>query len=201
MAEILRVVTEWRGFSGAPGFTNFFFARDGGTGTYTATDATAAVARTRSFWTTVNTRLPAGVTVTVSPTVDVLFDSNGQLQDSLTDPTITQPVQGTAAGAVAGPAGAVVTWKTATIRNGRRIRGRTFLVPLATSSYEVDGTLIAAAVSDFQTAATNLMASNTGPQLLIWGRPTKLLPDSGVSGRVTGFSVPDKVAVLTSRRD
>lgn len=201
MAEILRVVSEWTGFSGAPGFTNFFFSRDGGTGTYTAADATAVVAKTRAFWTTVNTRLPSAVTVTVSPTVDILLDSNGQLQDSLTDPTATQPVTGTATGAVAGPAGAVVTWKTSTIRNGRRIRGRTFLVPLAVTSYEANGSLIAAAVADFTTAATNLSASSANPNLLIWGRPTAALPESGISGRVTGFSVPDKVAVLTSRRD
>jgi hypothetical protein len=113
-----------------------------------------------------------------------------------TPPTV---VNGGGSGAYSAPSGAVLHWLTGTVRNGRRLRGRTFIVPLANSNYEANGTLAAGTITAIQNAGLALMDEAT-TRLVVYGRPAPNAAD-GVAALVTGARVPDMAAVLRSRRD
>lgn len=197
----MRVQTRWDGFNGAPGFTVMHF-RDFDTDTApTIAQATAALDRVRLFFETVKSQIPSACRVTVQPVVDVIEHTDGSLVDSLNVTSSPAAITGTSAGTVAGPAGAVFNWRTNTIRNGRRVRGRTFLVPLGATAYEANGTLSAAALTSFNTAATALVDSTGTPDLFVYGRPSAPQATDGVIAVVSSYTIPDMVAVLRSRRD
>lgn len=191
---ILKTTTVWTGFTGSPGYTNFYFA-----GAADADDATAAVNKTMAFWVAVAQALPSALTLRCNPDVEVIDETTGKMQDVVT--VGTNHVQaGGLAGSFAGGAGACFAWQTAGIVDGRRVRGRTFLVPLSGSMYQTDGTLTDIALTRLGDGGT-VMANPTGAQLVVWSRPR---PDEGIAGSahdVLSFRVRDKVAVLRSRRD
>lgn len=141
--------------------------------------------------------LPTGVTISVAGTGDVYDDATGTLTGSWSA-SGAGSFSGEAAFNPAAGVGACVTWNTGLIVNGRRLRGRTFLVPLATVAYDADGTLTTTTLTALQSFATALLAS--GP-LGIWHRPTTPTSSDGSASGVTSFRLRDKVAILTSRRD
>lgn len=201
MAEILRVTTRWDGFLGAPGFTNLFF-RDFDTDTNPdAAQVSSAINKVAGFFGSIAPLLPAAARLQVQRNVDVLESTTGTLVNSIGFTGTLNAIAGTATGAIAGPAGAVVNWATGNVRNGRRIRGRTFLVPLAVTSYETDGTLTATAINTIQDAATTLVGRTGNPDFGVWARPTQPLMNDGIWVAASGATVPDTVAVLRSRRD
>lgn len=201
MALMLRVVTRWDGFAGAPGFTNLHF-RDFDTDTDPdLAQATAAINKVATFFGAMTELLPAAARLQIQREVDVLESTTGELLMTLNYTGTLNAIAGTAAASVAGPAGAVVNWRTGNVRNGRRIRGRTFLVPLAVSAYEVNGTLLASAQNTIQSAATALIDNTGNPDLGVWARPSGPTATDGIWVLATGASVPDMVAVLRSRRD
>lgn len=140
---------------------------------------------------------PSGVSVTFPGTGDTIEDTTGALVGTWSTGASVTTTGGGVATAAAG-VGAVVTWNTGGIVNGRRLRGRTFLVPLCTAAYANDGTLSDTSYSALQTFAAALMA--TGP-LAVWHRPTTAGGSDGNSYGVTAYRARDKVAMLKSRRD
>jgi hypothetical protein len=201
MPGIARVVTRWTGFNGAPGFTNLFFRDfEGGDGQPNQASIEGAQARVQTFWNAVNDYLPNDVTLTIDSVVDILDSTNGQLINSLNAPS-SPVITGLDASSYAAASGAVISWRTATIRNGRRIRGRTFLVPMGSGAFGVNGGIQPSIVTALQNAANALLASSGTPDLHIWARPTGPGATDGVLGLVTGASVPTVGAVLRSRRD
>lgn len=204
MPALLRVRSRWSGFSGAPGYTVMHF-RDFGTGDTggsdpNAADAAAAVARVRTFMGSVSAICPPVVQIQVEGDVDLINSDNGQLIESY---SVTPPssVTGAATGGYSAASGAVVNWRTSVIRNGRRIRGRSFLVPLASSQYGNDGLLIPTALTRLRDAADALRITTSSPDLCVFARPTTAGGTDGTLAVVTGSSVPSMVAVLRSRRD
>lgn len=143
--------------------------------------------------------LPSSVSIDVLSQVEVLDDISGQLVDYSDDPEELDPVSGGSSGNFSGPSGAVVNWRTSTIVDGRRLRGRTFLVPLNNSAYEPDGTLSNAALVRLNNAASVLSGAGFGSGFGILSRPS----GGGAIrfGEVTGHNIPDMAAVLRSRRD
>ncbi len=103
-----------------------------------------------------------------------------------------------------------VHWITQDYRNGRRVRGRTFMVPLAAVAFDGTGTLNNSMISTLSTAATTLL-TREDLQLSIFRRPvmaekTATAPDplvaiDGSQHRVTAARISDKGAYLTSRRE
>lgn len=211
MASILRVKLRWSGFIGGPGYSVLHFRDFGGTEP-TLADAQAAVDKVDDFGQALQALIPYQTALNVLPEAEVLEDTTGELQTVLT----TTPAAGwgstvSLGQTFAGPVGAVVNWKTDAVRNGRRIRGRTFLVPLTNGVYEGNGTLGGTVITTIQTAASALRDSTGLADLCIYARPTPILdvegnptgeynPD-GMTGLVTSSSVPDMAAVLRSRRD
>lgn len=191
---ITRVTAVWSGFSGAPGYTNFFFDSFG-----TGDEVDLEVARVEAFFTPLAAELPNDLTVTVQGEAAFVDETTGELLDYAQATGGNQQVEGTASGGYAAPVGAAVTWNTETVARGRRLRGRTFIVPMRSSAYEDDGTLTLSALANLNNAAAALIGDGSGPTAVIWSRPRA--GAGGSIGPITSARVADKVAVLRSRRD
>lgn len=200
MAPIVRVKLKWSGFSGAPGYSNFFY-RDDASGSPSQTTADDAVAKVLAFGGAVRSHLPAEVSLQIQNDVEVIEETNGQLEDVLS--VASSPVlPGEMASApYSAASGGVVTWRTGGVLRGRRVRGRTFLVPLASAAYQNDGTIASAVLTSLNTNFGGFISDTNSAALGVYCRPTSKGATDGAWFKVTGFTVPDKVAVLRSRRD
>lgn len=200
MTSLLKVTTRWSGFTGSPGYSNFYF-RDFTSGEPTDVDADAAADRLDTFWVAVKGLFPAAVNVTVQSEVQVIEDTTGELKNVLSAGSRASIAGSAAANGYSAASGVVINWRTGGVRNGRRVRGRTFLVPCATVAYDLDGSLQNSTITTLNTAANALIAGTGTPDLHVWSRPSAPGAADGVSYVVTSQNTPDKVAVLRSRRD
>lgn len=191
---IYRVTAEWSGFPGAPGYSNFHFSEFTG-----GIDAEQVRGRVEAFFEPLKTVLASAVTITIPPTVEILDEDTGMLTGWMDGgEEIRINTTGTA-GDYAGPSGAVINWITGTVRNGRRVRGRTFLVPIRSGAYDSDGTLTSDALTSIREAGDEFVTQDFNSGFGVWSRPSN--GSGGIFAPVTGYRVPDMVAVLRSRRD
>lgn len=186
MANVQRVVVDWTGFTGAPGYTVHYRG-----------EADVTTSHLATFYESVKAMFPPVVNVRVRNQGDLLDASTGALVGSWSTAANAATI-GTGASSYAGGAGAVVRWMTNGISNGRRIRGRTFLVPCATGVFESNGTLSPTALTTINNAAVALLTAEAG-NLVVWHRPRN--HSGGSSNPVTASDVPDRSALLRSRRD
>jgi hypothetical protein len=191
---ILRVRSNWTGFNGGPGYTShhFLIADEG--------DFSAGAASTRvfNFWNAIKTWLPTSVRIQVEAQGEI-YDANTGRLDDYVDLTQQVAVSGGSDASYAGGVGAVCHWLTTSVVNGRRVRGRTFVVPLTTASYDNTGTLQTNTIGAINTAATALIGTNAVPPLIVWKKNP--LGTIQATAPVTGHRVPDKAAQLRTRRD
>lgn len=193
--SLYRVKARWSGFNGAPGYSIFhFFHPDEGAGG-TAEDAVASVRTLVNSWAS---WIPPVVTINVEGQVEVIATETGQLQD-VEDVTTPAPVVGGGTGNYSAASGACLNWLTSGVRNGRRVRGRTFVVPLTVGAYDMTGTLATATLTGLQAGATAFADSLNGP--VVYARPSAPGAADGVAFDIGASRVNDKVAVLRSRRD
>lgn len=184
----------WNGFTGSPGYTRMKFL-----GELTQADANTAAANMRTFLAAaLATFAPAGSSITCDSTVQ-LYDGSGLQTGELALTSIPSAIAPTGAGTYAGGAGAVVNWLTSAFHLGRKVRGRTFLVPLTGTAFQADGTLATAYQSTLQTAANNFAISSPTPAVFsqkhVGGSTQSMI------AVITGATVPDRTAILRSRRD
>jgi len=192
---IFRIQARWSGFTGAPGYSAFHFdAATAGAGP-TAQQCADAVRTLLVSW---GTYLPGGVSIVVESEVQRLEETTGDLIgfESITPGTA---VTGSGSGSYSAASGGVIIWNTAGVRRGRRIQGRTFMVPLGGAALSSSGQLSSAAQTALQTGATTFADSITGP--VVWARPSSSGASDGQTASITAARVPTKVAVLRSRRD
>lgn len=201
MVAIVR--TEWDGTSGGPGLTQLAFL---GNGEFTAANAQAAVNAVRKFWDSLKTYLPDELRLNVMPTVDIYNEANAELTGSVVAPVVPLQVAGTSASGYAGGAGFKLNWNTGIIRNGRRVRGATFVVPASLTCFNSTGTIINTTVNAVNIAANTLMADVTagGTALLVWSRPLVkddvIIRGGATAGVISGTCGP-KSAIMRGRRD
>jgi len=194
---MLRVTTVWSGFIGAPGYTNHYFEE----ATIAEPGAYDACGHVRAFFTAVAPLMPSTVHLDVNHAVAQINEATGAQTGEIADIAPGATIIGGDGNNYSAPAGAAVNWSTATFVAGKRIRGRTFLVPLGRGAYDADGSLAPAALTTLRNAANGL-ATPLVPligRLIVWHRPKVGAP--GSYGVVTTYSVKDKSAVLRSRRD
>lgn len=188
MADMVRVRAIWTG-TGVTGTGVSTFYSMGA-----ALDARAAVS---AFFTAVAGILPPTVTVSVPGEGEILDDVTGDVTGAWAANPGTSHA-GTGAGAFARGVGMRVVWGTNGITNGRRVRGSTFLVPIGSSNYENDGSIVAGALTAVSTAAS-AMRTSLGGDFVIWRRPKPGV--AGGTSSVLSSTVPDKVAWLTTRKN
>lgn len=163
----------------------------------------------QDFWSAMGVHMPTGVTMVTENSGDLIEDTDGSIIGSWAE-AAPVPAGGQVVGSFAAPSGAVVTWLTTGIVHSHRVRGRTFIVPLAGTSYQADGTLQDATAAAMRIEAAAFVTATAG-SLAVWSRPFAGTPATGTrpanparlgsSFVVAGSSVKDKVAVLRSRRD
>ena len=135
--------------------------------------------------------------INIPNTGDVIDDATGTLVRTWTG-TGGGLVTGSSGGNYAAGVGACVTWLTGSIVDGKRLRGRTFIVPVHTAAWDTDGTFTTSAFSQVQAFADAMLGTTT---LGIWHRPTTPGGSDGTSGGVVGYHISDRAAYLSSRRD
>jgi hypothetical protein len=194
--QLARVMVEWSGtmVKGAAANVLYFEAPTG----------VVDLAAIRSAYSNLQTLLPAGCTLQFPGAGDLVDEFTGVLQGAWTATSPTGIVGAGAAGSAAG-AGACVSWNTGMVVAGHRLRGRTFIVPLATDAYDATGTLASLALTMGNAFAT---AMNAIPSFVVWHRPThtgtgpsRVNNNDGAARLVASYTLKDKVAFLSSRRD
>lgn len=190
---IQRVRVVMSNWAGAPGYINFY-------------ETSAVVDHTpyRTFFNSLITLFPAGLTFTFPGSGDIINEGTGNIVGAWTV-AAPAPVVGTNASVYAGGAGAVVDWLTSGVVAGRRPMGRTFLVPIGSNMLDTNGSLAGTTITTILNAATAMIAS-LGPTFLVWSRPFPGGPGGdppsrlGTVNPVTSARVPDLAATLRSRR-
>lgn len=160
-------------------------------------NAAPPVAAVRAAYAGLASFLPSGVSISFPTSGDSINDTTGELTGTWTAPAAA-PVAGSGGANAAAGVGACVTWLTGGIVNGRRLRGRTFIVPCTNVAFDGTGRFAAATTSQLDTFAAAMQAS--GP-LAVWHRPSSKTATDGNSYGVVSHKINAKIAVLTSRRD
>lgn len=202
---MLRVQTVTTGWGGAPGLNTFYFATDQESGTDNDARALNVADRVRAFWFGARPPFPSNWTATVNPAVDVINADQGDLVSSH---VVTPPaaVVGTTSGPF-GPQVAMVCANLITpgIVDGKRVRGRAFIGPLANTN-DFDGTPSPAMIGAVQNGLTALIGGTlNNPNLVVWSRRkgVSLSHPTGLGGSmhlVNSISTRDSYAILRSRR-
>ena len=159
------------------------------------TDADELADAIHDFFDSIDPLIPDDVTISFDSEVLVLAD-DGTLTNvwAVTPPS---SVAGSGTAVYARAQGARVDWSTGTIVAGHRLSGRTYLVPIIGTAFDTAGLLLSSTVTTLQAAADGLIAQLTtaGVVLKVWSRT------HATTGVVVSASIPDKGAVLRSRRD
>lgn len=159
------------------------------------TDAQEFADNIRIFFAALASSFPDDIQINFDSEV-VTLDLGGSLVATwaVTPPLV---VNGTSTAAYNRAAGLRVDWQTGTIVAGRRLNGRTYFVPSASTAFDTEGQVIAATTLQYQNAANALIANMLadGIPLEIWSRT------HGVSQPVVTASVPAFGAILRGRRD
>lgn len=199
MASLAKITVNWTGWAGAPGYTNLYF-RNATPGIIDQTVVDDAIAKVEAWKNDFDQDLPNTITVTTDPSVEEINDATGALVGFWTG----SPAAGTtgaSSGVYSNATGFCISWSTNTIRNQRRMRGRTFVVPIGSSGLDTAGTLASTRLAAWKTAASAMRAATGASRLVVWGRPTAPGASDGASAEVTSSNIVDKTAILTSRRD
>jgi hypothetical protein len=201
MTSMNRVRVSWSGWVGQPGLTTFYMS-----------DSTLDVTPIKNFFTALAGKVPTPITWTIPALGDKIDDKQGDLVGAWAGTGGGVVAASGTGSAFAGAAGFLVDWKTSTIHRGRRIQGRSYFVPSATSVYQSDGTIFESDRAAIAAAGQALVTAMT-PNLLIWARPfpgkaAEVGPPAkpakpaadGASGPIVLAVCPDINAVLRSRR-
>lgn len=150
----------------------------------------------RQFYSQMAASLPDNVTITMlSSNLQYESETGAVTASYSADPAAA--VAGTSTGDFAAAVGAVVRWNTNAFLNNRRVRGRTFIVPLDAASFDTNGGLDASFITGVQGFGDALI-SDLSDQLYVWHRPV-----NDVGGQIfvaTSSTVPSTPAILRSRR-
>lgn len=201
MATMYRVRARWDYGTGAPGLSTFYFLSTGGSPN--ATDAATVAGRVRGAFDVAKTILTTTTNVTVSPQVDLIADTSGDLLGGF---SITPPagVTGTVAGPT-GPTSAMVGIKLLTndIVNNRRVQGRSFFGPIAgtLTNFPTPQAGVGTAISAFITALITASPPAAVAPLVVWSRPKVSPALFGSFHQVTAAVGAPGFFVLRSRRD
>lgn len=199
MTALARMRVAWTGFNGGPGVSTFY-GLTGGT----------SLGALHTFFDSIKGVIPGAVHLQIEGEGEFIDDATGEVTDLWVDEEPAEIVGG-GEGSYAGPVGAAIRWTTDSVVDGARLKGHTFIVPLFGNAYDNSGTLSPAVLTTLGDAAAALVAANAGGDLVVWHRPRMaraadgsrpaITARAGSHGLITGSSVPDKAAVLRSRRD
>lgn len=188
MSAISRLRCDWTGAGVTGGGVSTFYTE--------GPPAALQAAIKTLFLGTVRTLLPTSVSVVIPASGETLESTTGVLTGTWSAGTAAT-VPGISGGNFAAGVGARIVWNTPGITRGRRVRGSTYIVPVAVGMYGADGTLTDSNRSDLQSAAHQVIV-DCGDDFCVWSRPVG--GSGGAIWTILSESVPDKVSWLRSRR-
>jgi hypothetical protein len=195
MPNLNRVRVNWTNFPGAPGVSTFYLD-----------PTTTNMAHLKTFFNSIKDVFPNGLTTEVPNSGDVIDSATNHIVGGWIGSGGGTQTSIAGANAYSGTSGGLVRWQTNAILNGRRLAGRTYLVPLERAQYDLNGSLAASFITLVGTAAATLIAAYAG-SLVMYGPPRNagtLGPtDPGkaaITGPVISAVIPDLAAVMRSRR-
>lgn len=184
-----RITTLWNGAPGLPGYSRLHYMED-----LDATAASAAAGALRFFFDSLKGYFPSDVTFSWDGVAEH-FDISGALIGQV-NYTVPATVTGNSTAVYSAASGAHINWNTTQFLNGRRVQGRTYLVPLASGTYDLNGSLGESFLFSVRGASATLIAEEQ--QLAVIGGS---LGTVRVPCPVVSATIPDRVTVLRSRRD
>jgi len=191
-----KIVAVWTGWAGGPGFSNFYLG-----GNSDLTQLNAAADRISDFFSQLAPVLPNSISITVQPGVQRLASASGEVIDEIALTEVLLPQTGVGGADFSAPSGACIVWRSLNSVGGRVVKGKTFLVPLASAAYDTDGTLDASALGSIRAAIAQLMANqppSADGKLVVWHRPVN--GAGGSEHTIVSGTVSDRAAILRSRR-
>lgn len=198
MAVILRTNALITGSGLLGGGLSTMYWAPGSIGGSTA-DATDCLARFRAMWVSIATRLSSTISFVFDQTVLAIEATTGVLTGSYTAAPALTVVGGSASEPLPRQTQGLIRWGTASVINGRRVRGRTFVPGVQEGDNDGTGSPVAALVTALTTAgATILTAGATTSEACIWHRPVG--GAGGASPDITSVQGAPTWSVLRSRR-
>lgn len=199
MTNLARMTIELGGWVGGPGVSVLHFSEGTSAGWASQAVIDDLYDEVNALLSTMAPVYVPGVTLTASQELRIFDAADGSLVD-IASPTDAPPVYTSTAAAspTSRATAALIRFGTGDFVNGRRLKGRMFLGPIAVASISNEGEITSAlrsAVPGWFTAIT----SGVGPRLAVWHRPTILAPSSGSWGDVTNVSVRPTPTYLSSR--
>jgi len=177
--------------------------------TFYGLDGGVLLAEVQALYVKVAPTTPVDVTFSFPSAGDIIEDTTGVITGSWAG-AVYAPIPGSAAGTYAAPVGLLFRWTTGTIADGKRVRGRTFIVPSIGNIFSASGQVDPAVVSAFDAALAAFVVANAA-NFVVWHRPyagrlatAKLkarVAHPGSHAVVTGSGTSTKAVVLRSRRD
>jgi hypothetical protein len=182
----------WNVQGGGTGYSVFHVREASTSGVAAAAQTFAADLRTG--FQSIVAHLPDDVILNFDSEARELDVATGQLLavHAFTAPTA---VTGSSTAAYSAPSGARVDLVTAGIVAGRRIRGRTYLVPITSLDYTTTGTIQSTARTAFNACFDTFKGRSGVYSLGVWSRT------HGVIADVVTCSTPSEAAILRSRRE
>ena len=126
---VQRFQVGWEGFIGAPGVSTFWVL-----------DGSAATPHIVNFYNGLGAFVPPDVTWTFPTDGDEIDVASGHVTGVWTGPG-NGPLHPDGGPVYSAPVGGLVRWLTASFAGGRRLAGRTFIVPMSSTSFGNDGLL------------------------------------------------------------
>jgi len=195
---ISKHLVTWTGLPGGTGYSLFY-----------QNNAQGNPAPLGTFFGALATYFPPALTITVPNAGEVIDEVTGKMTGVWSAGTQVATV-GTGTSPFAPSQGALLKWGTNNFRNGRRVWGKTFLVPLTATQYVTGGVITAAACNAIAAAGTTLITSFAG-SMVVWSRPVykpgaapgdpPVLVRPGAINPVVSATCPIKPCSLTGRRD
>lgn len=175
---------QWSGSRIGQGFTVFNL---NGTDASTSTEINAAAAAIRKWFQSFQATIPDDVTISFPSEILVKDPSTMELEGVK---AVTAPanVTGSFSSSYAANAGRLVKWQTGQVLGGRRITGRTFLVPSG-GIFDVNGNVSGTVIGTDATAHTTLLSELTASIPLVVvakGTVTDYVPVAVTSGATLG---------------
>jgi len=191
---VLEYRVQWEGPPGTPGTTVLH-----GRPADLAIDSVAAeelATRAHDFFDAIKLLIPTSYVLTFPGEAVKLNTTTGDLEDVYVFDAPSDVDCGGTGGYLAA-SGARIEWRTDAIVSGRRLRGRTFIVPITGASSTEAGQLDLGTILLLQGAADEYFATNVISDCnpCVWSKTHGILAD------VTSASVPTRGSVMRSRRD
>lgn len=188
------LVVVWSGVTGLPGYSKYRFI-----GELTGSQLNAAAANLGTWLNAIRPVIPLNVTLTIQPGASTHSD-DGTLTSELTIGTVPGPYVGSGLSTYSAASGAMILWNTGAINGGKKVRGRTYLVPATTGVLQNDGTILDATVTALTTAANVFATSTPSPAVNSRARPNNPAAGDQTTAMISG-QCQQKQVVLRSRRD